>query len=78
MAVLAGDDKGMAAMEASLPPAEDRYPFRLARHAAFHTPLLSHVSDAAFETLGQDLFETPTLPMIDGRGASVDADLNTP
>lgn len=69
MAVLAGDEAGMAAMEKSLPQAEGRYPFRLARHAAFHTPLLAHVSKAAFETLGPDLFEAPQLPMIDGRGA---------
>ncbi|MAW81154.1 MAG: acyl carrier protein [Parvularcula sp.] len=69
MAVLAGDEAGMAAMERVLPKAEGRYPFRLARHAAFHTPLLGHVSDAAFNTLPADMFEAPTLPMIDGRGA---------
>lgn len=69
MAVLAGDDKGMAAMEKSLPQAEGRYPFRLARHSAFHTPLLSHVSEAAFQTLNADIFQGPVIPMIDGRGA---------
>jgi len=69
MAVLAGDDAGMAAMEKSLPKAEERYPFRLARHAAFHTPLLAHVSGAAFEQLGPDLFTAPDIPMVDGRGA---------
>lgn len=68
-AVLAGDDAGMAAMEKSLPPAEGRFPFRLARHAAFHTPLLRHVSALAFEALGEDLFNAPHVPMIDGRGA---------
>ena len=69
MAVLAGDEAGMAAMEKVLPKVEDRYPFRLARHAAFHTPLLQHVSEAALEQLGADLFEAPQIPMIDGRGA---------
>lgn len=69
MAVIAGDEAGMAAMEKSLPPAEDRYPFRLARHAAFHTPLLAHVSQAAFGAMGADMFEAPQTPMIDGRGA---------
>ena len=69
MAVLAGDDAGMAAMEKSLPEAEERYPFRLARHAAFHTPLLQHVSDAAFQEMSSDIFTTPQIPMIDGRGA---------
>lgn len=68
MAVLAGDEAGMAAMEKSLPQAEGRYPFRLARHSAFHTPLLEHVSKTAFKTLGRDLFQTPMIPMIDGRG----------
>ena len=69
MAVLAGDDAGLAAMEKSLPKAEDRYPFRLARHAAFHTPLLNHVSTMAFNALEPDLFTAPATPMIDGRGA---------
>lgn len=69
MAVLAGDKAGMAAMEKSLPPAEGRYPFRLARHSAFHTPLLDHVSQAAFGALPADMFRAPQYPMIDGRGA---------
>jgi len=69
MAVLAGDDAGMAAMEKSLPQTQGRYPFRLARHSAFHTPLLSHVSDEAFTELGGDIFCAPQIPMIDGRGA---------
>jgi [acyl-carrier-protein] S-malonyltransferase len=69
MAVLAGDDAGMAAMEQSLPKTQERYPFRLARHSAFHTPLLRHVSDAAFGKLSEDLFTSPQIPMIDGRGA---------
>ncbi len=68
MAVLAGDDQGMAAMEAALPAAENRYPFRLARHAAFHTPLLAHVSQAAFDALPVTMFTAPRIPMIDGRG----------
>lgn len=67
-AVLAGDEAGMAAMEKTLPQVEGRYPFRLARHSAFHTPLLQHVSDKAFETLRENLFEAPRIPMIDGRG----------
>ncbi len=69
VAVLAGDDTGMAAMEACLPPAEGRYPFRLARHAAFHTPLLAHVSEAAFKALEADVLRRPAVPLIDGRGA---------
>ncbi len=69
MAVLAGDDAGMASMEKVLPQAEGRYPFRLARHAAFHTPLLDHVSQKAFDALSPDTMQSPEIPMIDGRGA---------
>ncbi len=69
MAVLAGDEAGIAAMEKSLPKTQERYPFRLARHAAFHTPLLAHVSNAALEQLGADIFSAPAIPMVDGRGA---------
>ncbi len=67
-AVLAGDDAGMAAMEKALPPVEGRFPFRLARHAAFHTPLLQHVSNKAFSLLPGSIFRAPQIPMIDGRG----------
>ncbi|MEM9013567.1 MAG: ACP S-malonyltransferase [Pseudomonadota bacterium] len=67
-AVLAGDDAGLDAMEKSLPSADERYPFRLARHAAFHTPLLEHVSKLAFENLPGCLFDRPQVPVIDGRG----------
>ena len=68
MAVLAGNEAGLEALEAELPPVDDRFPFRLARHAAFHTPLLAHVSEAALGVLGRGLFQRPELPMIDGRG----------
>ena len=68
MAVLAGNEAGLEALEAELPPADARFPFRLARHAAFHTPLLTHVSEAALGTLGAELFQRADLPMIDGRG----------
>jgi len=68
MAVLAGDTAGLAALEAHLPPAQERFPFRLARHSAFHTPLLEHVSRAAFDALPAELFQRPSTPLIDGRG----------
>jgi len=31
--------------------------------------LLGHISEAAFEKLGADMFQAPSIPMIDGRGA---------
>lgn len=67
-AVLAGDEAGLAGLEAALAPIGERFPFRLARHAAFHTPLLAHVSKMALERLGADLFTAPAIPLIDGRG----------
>ena len=68
MAVLAGNEAGLVALEEALPQADDRFPFRLARHAAFHTPLLEHVSHLARAALPPTQFQRPTIPMIDGRG----------
>lgn len=68
MAVLAGDEAGLASLERNLPQADERFPFRLARHAAFHTPLLAHVSRKALSELAPAIFNKPRLPMIDGRG----------
>lgn len=68
MAVLAGDEPGLAALEEALPEADGRFPFRLARHAAFHTPLLAEVSQAALAALPETLFGAPEIPLIDGRG----------
>lgn len=69
MLVLAGNDAGLAAFEASVPPVENRFPMRLANHAAFHTALQAPVAARGREQLGPELFQQPTLPLIDGRGA---------
>jgi acyl transferase domain-containing protein len=66
-AVLGGDEKGLAVLEASLPE-EPPFPFRLARHAAFHTRLLDHIPALARAALSPQLFEQPNTPVIDGRG----------
>ncbi len=73
MAVLAGDEAGLRAAEQVLAPtpqdrADGRYPMRLVRHAAFHTPLVAPVADAARRHIGPDLFTAPRVPLIDGRG----------
>ncbi|MEM9422003.1 MAG: ACP S-malonyltransferase, partial [Pseudomonadota bacterium] len=68
MEVLAGNEKGLGTLEEALPQADERFPFRLARHAAFHTPLLNHVSQMAQDLLPPSLFQRSQLPMIDGRG----------
>jgi acyl transferase domain-containing protein len=51
-----------------LPPEQERYPLRLANHAAFHTPLQQPIAVRGQELLDQSLFRRPDLPLIDGRG----------
>ncbi len=67
--VLAGNEAGLAAFEAAVPPTQARFPLRLANHAAFHTRLQVPVAAAGRERLSPDLFRQPALPLIDGRGA---------
>lgn len=68
MLVVAGDEAGLQAFEASV-PTYDRYPMRLPNHAAFHTDLQAPVAAEGRLRLGTDLFGTPDVPLIDGRGA---------
>lgn len=70
MLVLAGDEAGLAAFEAAVPNVQGRFPMRLVGHAAFHTPLQAPVAEAGRERLSQDLFGPPSLPLVDGRGAT--------
>ena len=69
MLVIAGNEAGLAAFEAAVPPLEGRFPMRLANHAAFHTALQAPVAERGRARLGPDLFGQPTLPLIGGRGA---------
>ena len=66
--VLAGSDEGLRVAESELPRVDDQYPARLVRHAAFHTPLLRHVSERAVELLSPYDFVSPTVTLIDGLG----------
>jgi len=68
MLVVAGNEAGLQAFEASV-PTYDRYPMRLPNHAAFHTSLQAPVAAEGRAKLGTDLFGTPDIPLIDGRGA---------
>jgi [acyl-carrier-protein] S-malonyltransferase len=67
MLVLAGDEAGLAAFESVAPPV-GRFPLRLANHAAFHTSLQAPVAEVGRARLGLELFSSPTLPLVDGRG----------
>jgi acyl transferase domain-containing protein len=69
MLVLAGNEAGLAAFEAAVPPVQGRFPMRLANHAGFHTALQEPVAAAGRAALSPALFGQPDLPLIDGRGA---------
>ena len=68
MMVLAGTESALKQAETQLEPAQERFPMRLANHAAFHTPLLRPNSEAGLNALPENLFQQPDTPMIDGRG----------
>ena len=68
MLVLAGNEAGLAAFEAAVPPLQGRFPMRLANHAGFHCHLQQPVADAGRERLSPALFSQPALPLVDGRG----------
>jgi malonyl CoA-acyl carrier protein transacylase len=69
MLVLAGDKAGLEAFEKAVPVAQERFPMRLANHAAFHTRLQAPVAASGRDRLPASLFSQPHLPLIDGRGA---------
>ncbi|MEZ5733664.1 MAG: ACP S-malonyltransferase [Paracoccaceae bacterium] len=69
MLVLAGNEDGLKAFEAAVPPVQGRFPMRLANHAAFHSSLQAPVAERGRARLSPSLFGQPKLPMIDGRGA---------
>ncbi|MFL9503676.1 ACP S-malonyltransferase [Rhodopseudomonas palustris] len=66
--VLAGNEAGLKAFEAAVPPVQGRFPMRLGNHAAFHTALQAPVAAQGQAALPQALFRQPVLPLIDGRG----------
>ncbi|WP_170595686.1 ACP S-malonyltransferase [Ruegeria arenilitoris] len=68
MLVLAGNEAGLNAFEAAQPVVQQRFPMRLANHAAFHTRLQAPVAQEGRRQLPATLFTQPDLPMIDGRG----------
>lgn len=67
MVVLAAGEDGLK-HALSILPKEDRFPFQIRGHSAFHSPLLSHCKELAIAALKPDLFVSPTLPLIDGLG----------
>jgi len=71
-AVLAGTSQGVAALLKELPQAtlgKTTYPFRLAQHGPYHTPLATPVSKRARRELADLAFGRPRTTLVDGRGA---------
>lgn len=68
MLVLAGNEAGLKAFESTVPPAQSRFPMRLANHAAFHSALQAPVAAQGRAALSATLFQQPQKPLIDGRG----------
>ena len=68
MLVFGGSKEALDALEKELKPEQGKFPMRLQNHAAFHTPLLESISERARAILHDDLFQHPSLPLIDGRG----------
>ena len=67
MRVIGADRKSLQALLKEL-PADDKYPFQLVNHGAFHTPLCNDISDQALRRWGSQSFGAPKVPMIDGQG----------
>lgn len=68
MLVIAGNEAGLKAFEAAVPPVQGRFPLRLGNHAAFHTALQAPVAAKGRAALPESLFTQPVKPLIDGRG----------
>lgn len=68
MIVVAGNNAGLDAFEAQLPRVQGRFPMRLPNHAGFHTLMQAPVAKEGRALLDVSLFETPLVPLVDGRG----------
>ena len=68
MIVFAANEQGVKRLLKELPPQQDRFPFQLQHHSAFHSPLLNHIPRIAKAELATNMFEVAQLPLIDGRG----------
>ena len=72
-AVLAGTPAGLKALEGALPAVtmgRVTYPFRLAQHGPYHTPLVADVAAQAQDALDKIEFSAPQIALVDGLGRS--------
>jgi len=68
MIVFGGYESALQKLEKELAVEQDRFPMRLHNHAAFHTLLQRPISLQGQASLPLSLFQTPTIPLVDGRG----------
>ncbi|MDT9600345.1 ACP S-malonyltransferase [Sphingosinicella rhizophila] len=68
MLVFAGNEAGLAALLAERPDMPGREPLRLANHGPFHSRLMQESSNRALARFTPEWFDTPEIPMVDGRG----------
>jgi len=69
--VLAGSPAGISHLLEALPSltlGKVTYPFRLAQHGPYHTPLAASVAKRAREVLGDLDLRMPNIALVDGRG----------
>ena len=65
--VIGGEQKSLNMLLQKLPK-EDKYPFQLPFHGAFHTSLLDSLSNQAKEIFSKSIFQKPSVPLVDGVG----------
>ncbi len=59
---------GIKELQKHLPEVQERFPLVLPNHAAFHTSLQNPISEKALDIFSPDIFESPLIPLVDGRG----------
>ena len=65
--VIGGDQNSLDRLLKKL-PRNDKYPFQIPFHSAFHTSLLSGVVSIAQSSFNRNIFDRPSIPLVDGRG----------
>ena len=68
MILYGGDERSIRELEKRLEPEQERFPFRLRNHAAFHTPLQEPIKGEARRRLSALHYERPGVALVDGRG----------
>ncbi len=65
--VIGGDRNKLESLFKTLPKNE-KYPFIIPYHAAFHTPMLNSISKKIKKSIDSSIFNKPYIPLIDGTG----------